>query len=77
MTGVGFAPTHTIVYQNSHLRETLESGALDRSAILPCTNNCRKVKMGINSFFYSISKKCNRSGIETHILDRGLKFLNF
>ena len=35
MTGVGFEPTHTFVYQNSQIWETLESGALDRSAILP------------------------------------------
>ena len=32
------------------LRETLESGALDRLAILPCAIYCRRVIMGINSF---------------------------
>ena len=35
LTGVGFEPTHTFVYQKSRARSFLESGALVRSAILP------------------------------------------
>ena len=40
LTGVGFEPTHTFVYQKSRARSFLESGALDRSAILPCNLYC-------------------------------------
>ena len=40
LTGVGFEPTNTFVYQKSRLRTFLESGALDRLAILPGTLVC-------------------------------------
>ena len=37
---MGFEPSHTFVYQKSRVRSFLESGALDRSAILPGTLVC-------------------------------------
>ena len=44
LSEVGFEPTPTFVDQNSHFYEAksiaLESGALDRSAILTCYRNC-------------------------------------
>ena len=37
---MGFEPTHTFVFQKSRARSFLESGALDRSAILPYKVYC-------------------------------------
>ena len=40
LTRVGFEPTHTFVFQKSRARNFLQSGALDRSAILPYKVYC-------------------------------------
>ena len=40
LTRVGFEPTHTFVFQKCRARNFLQSGALDRSAILPYKVYC-------------------------------------
>ena len=57
LTGKGFEPTHTFVYQNSQLSNFFESGAFDRSTTLP--GLCRRFPfwfMSLNWVKFSTEK---------------------